>query len=349
MRAPRSLTIPALALLVALPGCESILGKYIVKSPNHGKSAEKINVDRVLALDGTVIDHRLRVEPDPDLDISLEVWVIDPSNERPVAVDGQEGPKFEKTDDRPRTTRAPRGTIFLIPGFYDEINQQRYLMWSRVFASEGYRVVLVDQRGHGRSTGDWSTYGVKESGDMIRVMDRLEALGLLQRPVGIAAVSFGASTAMQMAERDNRIGALVLISTFTTMRDVVPDFGRAIGFDSFSDDKYQRVIDLAGDHADFDPDESDIIHRLARSDVPTLLVHGENDDLIPILHAVRLYHAAGRDTVELMRVADADHTTLGDTVAEPIREPMLNWFQRYLFDEPVAPEPPREARRPEGR
>ena len=325
--------IALMGLVGLTSGCDTILGRYIVRSPNYGDSLKEVSTDEPLALDGTVIDHRFRVEPDPELDISLQVWVIDPSNERPVVLEGDDGPVFEPTDDQPRHTHEPRGTICLIPGFYDTVNQQRYLMWARVFASEGYRTILVDQRGHGHSTGDWSTYGVKESRDMIKVLNEVDRRGLLQPPVGIAAVSFGAATGMQIADRDERIEALVLISTFTTMRDVVPDFGRAIGFTSFSDEHYQKVIDLAGKYADFDPDESDVIQRLARSNVPTLLIHGENDDLIPIRHALRLYHAGHRDTVELMRVAGADHTTLGDDVAEPIREPMLRWFQRYLFDE----------------
>lgn len=310
-------------------GCESYLGKWVARPPNHGKSLAKVDRDEPLVLATTIIDHRLRVEiAEPAA--SLSVWVIDPSNERLVFERTGEEVKWAFEADGPRKSIAPIGTIVILPGFYDTINQTRYLMWARVLAAEGYRAVLADQRGHGRSTGEWSTYGVQESLDMLAVLDALERMDLLVEPLGIAAVSFGAATAVQMAEMDHRIGALVLISTFTTMRDVIPDFGRAIGFTAFSDAMYQRVIDQAGRHGGFDPDEADVIHRLPRIDTPTLLIHGEDDVLIPILHAVRLYEAADRDNVELLRVAGADHTTLGDQVVEPIRRPMLKWFARYL-------------------
>ncbi|MEL7087827.1 MAG: alpha/beta fold hydrolase, partial [Planctomycetota bacterium] len=199
-----------------------------------------------------------------------------------------------------------------------------------LLAEHGYRSVLIDQRGHGRSTGDWATYGVRESRDMQRVLDVLEEKGLLAEPLGLWALSFGGATAVQLAEIDDRVRAMLLISTFASMRDVVPDYGRAIGFDFLSDEDFVEVVDHAGRHGGFDPDEANVIDRFARIDTPTLIMHGEDDRLIPIQHAVRLYHAADRDNVELIRVQRAGHTTLGDTVVWPIYRPMLNWFDRHL-------------------
>lgn len=342
-------------MVLASAGCESYMGKWVTKPPNHGKSLAKVDRDEPLALDDTVIDHAFRVEIDGDAPASLSVWVVDPSNERFVGTEergeGEEKkqwPVFEPTDEAPRHTGGARGTVMLLPGFYDTVNQTRYLMWARVFAAEGYRAVLVDQRGHGRSTGQWSTYGVVESRDMLAVLNELDQRELLVDPLGVAGVSFGAATAVQMADVEPRIRAMVLISTFTTMREVIPDFGRAIGFDNMSDATFQRLIDHAGRHGDFDPDDADVITRLARIDTPVLLIHGEEDDLIPIQHAVRLYHAADRDTVELVRVAGADHTTLGDQVVEPIRRPMLDWFERYLFADEGEAVAEREADPPAG-
>ncbi len=317
-----------------LLGCESMFGKFVVRSPNHGKALHELYHTEPLTLPLTVIDHEFRLTVDEAEDISLAVWVIDPSNDRLVSVEqGADKLKLKFSGTLPRQTRAPQATVMLFHGYHDSMNQRRYLMWARILAAEGYRVVLVDQRGHGRSTGDWSTYGVKEAGDMVAVLDELDRRGLRVGPVGVAGVSFGAAVAMQLAERDERVGALVLISSFTTMRDVVPDFGRAIGFDRFSDEKFQRVIDRAGEAAGFDPDESNLLTHIERLDLPVLIVHGEEDELIPIRHALRLYDSASRENVELIRVAGANHTTLGDGIVEPLRRPMLGWFGRYLLED----------------
>ena len=330
---PGAAHLALVAIILGLSGCESLLGRFMVRPPNHGRSLARVDRDEPLDLPDTVIDHRLRVEID-DPPASLSVWVIDPSNETIAHGDDPESFAWIFVTPPERTTRPPRGTVLLLHGYYDNINQKRYLLWARTLAAHGYRAVLIDQRGHGRSTGDWSTFGVVESRDMRTALDALDQAGLLVEPIGAVGVSFGAATAMRLADIDDRVRALIMISTFTSMRDVVPDYGTAIGFGVFSPAKFQRIVDHAGQHAGFDPDEADSLSRIARDDTPTLIIHGEEDRLIPIQHALRLYHAAGRDTVELIRVAEADHTSLGDTVVKPIRIPVLNWFDRHLSPRP---------------
>ncbi|MEM7627089.1 MAG: alpha/beta fold hydrolase [Planctomycetota bacterium] len=331
-RASRLAVLALVAAVLMLPGCESFLGKQVVRAPNHGKPLAKLKPADELTLPGTVIDHRLRVEV-AEPPASLAVWVIDPAGETIEVRDGGEDEKvvFEFERPEPRQTWPPRGTVFLLHGYYDDMNQRRYQVWARLLAAEGYRAVLIDQRGHGESTGDWSTFGVAESGDMIAVADALAERGLLVEPVGVMAVSMGASTAVRWAEADERVRAMVLLSTYANMRDVVRDFGRAIGFDSFSLEKFNRITDHAGAHGGFDPDEADSLVRMPSLDAPTLIVHGETDRLIPIHHALRLYHAGDPDTVELIRVRNAGHTSLGNWVVEPIHEPAVAWFERHLF------------------
>jgi alpha-beta hydrolase superfamily lysophospholipase len=113
------------------------------------------------------------------------------------------------------------------------------------------------------------------------------------------------------------------------MREVVSDFGQAIGF-KFSDQRFTDVIDLSGEMGGFDPDDAAPIEAIAETDIPILLMHGEDDDLIPIQHSFQLYRAANRDNVELIRVKNADHTSLGETVLEPVRLAAIQWFDRHL-------------------
>lgn len=314
-----------------------ILAHNVAKAPNYHRSlAEVQRKAKPPVLPGTVIDHDLRVDVDGDPPVSIHAWVIDPSNEQLVHAEGEDGPVFEPTNALPRTTLPPRGTVVVLHGFYDFMNQEAYLTWARILAAAGYRAVLVELRGHGLSTGDYSTYGVRESADVSALLDDMEERGLLVEPLGVMAVSMGASTGVQLAEHDPRVDAVVLISTFTSMRAVVPDFGRAIGFNGFSDEYYQTIVSRAGKLAHFDPDQATVIDRLPRLDQPVLMFHGEEDNLIPIQHSIRLYNAAQRDDIELIRVAGANHTTLGGVVMEPIRQPMLDWLQRYMYEEPLA-------------
>ncbi len=100
---------------------------------------------------------------------------------------------------------APRGTVFVLHGIRDR--KDSMLGWGRGLAQAGYRAVLVDARGHGRSSGDFLTYGVVESRDLSQVLDALEAQGLAAGRVGVMGVSYGASTAIEWAGAEPRVAA----------------------------------------------------------------------------------------------------------------------------------------------
>ena len=52
-------------------------------------------------------------------------------------------------------------------------------------AFAGYRVALVDLRGHGRSTGEYLTYGVREAQDVSQVIDAMEQQQLIAGTIGV--------------------------------------------------------------------------------------------------------------------------------------------------------------------
>ena len=78
------------------------------------------------------------------------------------------------------------------------------------------------------------------------------------------------------------------------------------------------------------PTAASPLKAIQRIDIPVLLIHGEDDNLIPMQHAMRLYTAANRENVRLLRVRSADHTTLGGTTVEPVRIAAHAWFNRHL-------------------
>src|SRR5262249_32009212 len=94
-----------------------------------------------------------------------------------------------------RTDGPPRGTGFVLHGIRDR--KEAMLGWGRGLAEGGYRAVLVDGRGHGRSSGDFLTYGVVEARDLSRVLDTLGAQGLVAGRVGAMGVSYGGATAIE--------------------------------------------------------------------------------------------------------------------------------------------------------
>lgn len=66
---------------------------------------------------------------------------------------------------------------------------------------------------------------------------------------------------------------------------------------------------------------------------PTLLIHGDADDLVPVSHSVRLHEVLDEASVrtELIVLEGAGHGFRGED-AEAARRALLTWFQEHLAD-----------------
>ena len=146
-----------------------------------------------------------------------------------------------------RKSPAPRGTILVIHGVL--ARSATMLPAARALADSGYRAVLVDLRGHGRSSGKYMTFGLQEAKDLSQVIDALERKGLLAGNLGVYGISYGATTSIHLAAVDRRIRAVVAVEPFSTAREEVPHFGRVMvpGIGCLISDKtYQRVAGRGG-------------------------------------------------------------------------------------------------------
>ncbi len=142
---------------------------------------------------------------------------------------------------------------------------------ARALADSGYRAVLVDLRGRGRSTGKYMTFGLQEAKDLSQVIDALERRGLLAGNLGVYGISYGATTSIHLAAVDRRVRAVVAVEPFSTAREEVPHFARVmapgIGL-LISDKTYQQSLDEAGRIAHYDPDEADAVKAIQRTSAP---------------------------------------------------------------------------------
>lgn len=257
------------------------------------------------------VDEQLRVEVGPP-SASICLWIIHPPQS-----ESQTAPQ------------APRGTILFLHGIRDR--KESLLFEARRHATRGYRVVLIDARGHGRSTGEWITYGVRESRDLVQVVDALAQRGLVAGKLGVYGVSFGASVGLQYAQRDPRVAALVAISPFSSLREVVPDYVERYfpvsicAGDDWIDDSIRR----AGELGHFDPNEADCSVSLGSMRAQVLLIHGGGDKNITPRHSQRLHQACPERTRLVLVDGEGHHTITWDRTDTIWRESTA-WFDRWL-------------------
>lgn len=226
--------------------------------------------------------------------------------------------------------RGPQATVLIIHGIY--ARGLWMLRTAEYLTKAGYRAVLVDLRGHGRSTGQFLTFGIQESKDLSQVIDALQQRGLIAGKLGVYGISYGATTAIHLAGRDPRVAAVVAVAPFGSMREEVPQFARVmapgLGW-AIPEETYQQAIDEAGRRGQFDPELADATKAIRQTTAPVLLIHGTNDWVVPHRNGVRL-HEAARDHSELVSIPALGHIALWCDPTGEVAARTRAWFDRWL-------------------
>lgn len=166
----------------------------------------------------------------------------------------------------------------------------------------GFSVFAYDYRGYGTSDGEPSENNAYQDADA--------AFRYLTQQLKIPAEqiipygrSLGGGSATDLAAR-NPVAGLILESTFTSAFRVVLPFP-LLPFDKFANlDKLQKV----------------------RS--PILVMHGQDDQTIPVQHGQRLYEAASQPKMSLW-IAGAGHDDLIWVAGDRYQQTLLS-FQQFI-------------------
>jgi pimeloyl-ACP methyl ester carboxylesterase len=233
--------------------------------------------------------------------------------------------------------KRARGTVLLLHGV--RLDKRSMLPIAMALAEDGFRSVLVDLRGHGRSSGEYLTYGLLESRDMSQLLDVLQARGIELGPVGVHGFSYGAATAIHLAARDARVRAVVAVSAFSSVRAVVRDYLRCYLPElepALPGRWLDAAIDLGGEMAAFDPDAAAPERAVAHSHAPILVLHGTGDQQVPAYHARILERAAGGRVTTRLFPGESHGAMLADE-KKAVSRAARSWFDAELV--PIGAKP----------
>jgi uncharacterized protein len=139
------------------------------------------------------------------------------------------------------------------------------------YHSRGLGVAYVSYRGYGGSTGSPTEQGLIT--DATTAYDWLLAKGVAPQSIALLGESLGSGVAVQIAAR-KRVGAVVLNAPYTSTADVAARIYWWLPVRLLMKDQY-RSIDFIADVK-----------------APLLVVHGDQDILIPLEFSQRLFAAA---------------------------------------------------------
>jgi pimeloyl-ACP methyl ester carboxylesterase len=139
------------------------------------------------------------------------------------------------------------------------------VLHAALLARAGFDVLLFDPRGYGRSTGRPSEEGTYRDARAARAALAERAEGR----VFYLGESLGGAVAIELATAHPPDG-LILVSTFTSVRAMAR--------------KHYPFLPAAAV-----PDAYPSLERIRRLTVPLLVLHGDRDDLVPLMEGEELY------------------------------------------------------------
>jgi non-heme chloroperoxidase len=228
-------------------------------------------------------------------------------------------------------------------------------------AGRGYRCIAHDRRGHGRSDQPWDgndmdTYA-DDVAELVTALDLRDAIhighstggGEVARYIGrhgiervAKAVLIGAVTPLMLKTKSNpgglpidvfdQIRSGVLADRSQLFKDLsIPFYGANRAGDKVSlglRDSFWMQGMLAGHKAVYDCikafSETDLTEDLKKFNVPTLILHGDDDQIVPISASALLSAKIVKDS-KLVVVPGAPHG-MCSTLKDRVNEELLNFI-----------------------
>lgn len=218
-----------------------------------------------------------------------------------------------------------RHIVVLGHGVTGNMNRPLMMALAEGLAESGIAALRFSFAGNGGSEGRFVDATIsKEVGDLRAVVDALTGHGY---EVGYAGHSMGGAVGVLTASQDERIRFLISLAGM-------------VHTDGFAQREFGEVEPGNGYMWD-DPDcplskqfmndmakIGSVEERAVQIRQPWLLIHGTEDDVVPIQDSYDIFERAN-DPKELVEVPGADHVFSGDATSKVVRQ-VTSWAQKQL-------------------
>lgn len=185
------------------------------------------------------------------------------------------------------------------------------LKYFDIFYKNGFNVLIVNQRRHGKSEGKYSTYGFYEKYDVNMWIEYLKSRFGNDIILGLHGESMGAGTVMETIPLNDSIKFVIEDCGYS-------NFHELIGFQithAYKNRLVRKILRpslifanfFMKTKAKFSMKKIVPIDIVASTSLPMMFVHGKEDYFVPWYMAVDLYKAKTKGYKELYLVEGAKH------------------------------------------
>ncbi len=224
---------------------------------------------------------------------------------------------------------GPTGpTVILVHGWG---SNKSALLDRAALLHDRYNLVLLDLRNHGQSEAAPTTQGVREADDVEAVVDWLESAKAPEQ-IAMVGVSMGGVTALNEADDDLRIDAVVIESTHATMGNATQARLDVAGYPLSLPGSWAILLGTLIRTGE-DVSSADAVQAITRlDDRPVLIISGGLDETIGENDAGDLLAAAeeAHTPAELHVCEEGGHADSLETCPESYPGWMLGFLERVL-------------------
>jgi alpha-beta hydrolase superfamily lysophospholipase len=163
-----------------------------------------------------------------------------------------------------------------------------------LYHQEGLNLIVADYRGYGASRGSPTlTHLVQDSHVLLQgVREELDRRGW-GNDLWIMGRSLGSISALELAyHHQDDLRGLILESGFPSVVSIIEHLG------------------IPAEGVDLKTIHRECLERIEKLSLPSLIIHGEIDTLVPLSEARTIYEHLGSESKELLVIPSANHNNL---------------------------------------
>ena len=144
----------------------------------------------------------------------------------------------------------------------------------------GYNALVIHQRAHGESGGKTITFGIREREDVVKWTEFARQRFGAETPIVLFGLSMGAATVLMGCEEGypENVQGIIADSPYSSPADIIKKVCKDEGYPPFL---YFFAALGAGIFGHFRLSSCTALKAVRHSKIPILLIHGEDDRMVP--------------------------------------------------------------------
>lgn len=204
---------------------------------------------------------------------------------------------------------SPKGVIMLFHGYRSNARRD-FCIQMRILHNAGYHLLVADQRAHSKSEGKYICYGVQERYDVIAWRNKAAEIFGKDMPIAFMGLSMGGATVLMasglVSKDDTAVRCVVADCPFSSPRKIILHVMRNYNKIPFSSLFLTFAGFWARTLANFTLSAPSAAELYGQSHIPALLIHGDKDDYVPMLHSRNIADTRKENT-RLVTISGAAH------------------------------------------